>query len=64
MKELGGTGGRGFFQSKDVRKKLSEDENKQGRREEEVRPVSVPVCRKYGMIMRLQRAWQTPNQSI
>jgi len=52
MKELDGTGGRGFFQSNDVRKKLSEDENKQGKREKEVRPVSVPVCRKYGMIMR------------
>jgi len=64
MKELGGTGGRGFFQSKDVRKKLSEDENKQGKREEEVRLLNLPLYEKYGLIMRLQRAWQTPNQSI
>jgi len=46
MKELGGTGGRGFFQSKDVRKKLSEDENKQGKREEEVRLLNIPVYEK------------------
>jgi len=64
MKELGGTGGRGFFQGKDVRKKLSEDENKQGKKEEGVRLLNLPLYEKYGMIMRLQRILQRANQSI
>jgi hypothetical protein len=45
-------------------KKLSGGEKRQVKILEEVRLLNLPLCEKYGMIMSLQRAWQTPNQSI